>query len=176
MVFFMKKGLVNVIILALVLVNLVLTIILVFSFVPAVSKTNTLVNKIASIIDLNVGDTSETSNGEVAVSDLENVSVTFSGEATDTTVSLKSEGTGAHYIKLSAVLSLNTKAEGYEEQKSLIEANMGIINSLIIDVVGSYTYANYDKTTMENDLKERLNKKFQTEVFYSVSFSQFVVQ
>ena len=43
----MKKGMINFVILALVLVNLVLSVILVFTFVPAVSKTNNLVGKIA---------------------------------------------------------------------------------------------------------------------------------
>ena len=56
----MKKGMINFVILALVLVNLVLSVILVFTFVPAVSKTNNLVDKIAKIVDLNVsGDSTE---------------------------------------------------------------------------------------------------------------------
>lgn len=173
----MKKGLINVITLALVLVNLVLTIILVFSFVPAVSKTSNLVDKIASIVDLNVGDTTgETSNGEVSIADLENVAVTFGDTVTETTVTLKAEGSTAHYIKLSVTLALNTKADDYEDQKALITTNMGQINSTIIDVVGSYTYSNYDKTAMQNDVKAKLNEQFNTEVFYTVSFNQFVVQ
>ena len=47
----MKKSMLNVIILALVLVNLVLTVILTFSLVSTNKKTNSLINKVAQIID-----------------------------------------------------------------------------------------------------------------------------
>ena len=39
----MKKGISNIIVLALVIVNLVLTVILVFTFLPSIKKTNNLV-------------------------------------------------------------------------------------------------------------------------------------
>ncbi len=42
----MKKGMSNIFVLVLVLVNLILTIVLVFTFVPSINKTNNLVNKI----------------------------------------------------------------------------------------------------------------------------------
>ena len=42
----MKKGISNIIVLALVIVNLVLTLILVFTFLPSNKKTNNLLTKI----------------------------------------------------------------------------------------------------------------------------------
>ena len=48
----MKKNLMTVIILALVLVNLVLTAILAFTIIPQTRKSNQLIDKIASAIDL----------------------------------------------------------------------------------------------------------------------------
>ena len=48
----MKKSMLNVITLALVLVNLVLTVILTFSLVSTNNKTNKLVTKVSEIIDL----------------------------------------------------------------------------------------------------------------------------
>ena len=77
----MKKSMINFVILALVLVNLVLSVILVFTFVPAVSKTNNLVGKIAKIVDLNVsGDSTE--NGAPSAEDIEYVQVKFSDDET----------------------------------------------------------------------------------------------
>ena len=72
----MKKGMINFVILALVLVNLVLSVILVFTFVPAVSKTNNLVDKIAKIVDLNVSGNS-TENGAPSAEDTEPVRSLF---------------------------------------------------------------------------------------------------
>ena len=54
----MKKNLMTVIILALVLVNLVLTAILAFTIIPQTRKSNQLIDKIASAIDLELEHTS----------------------------------------------------------------------------------------------------------------------
>ena len=48
----MKKNLMSVIILALVLVNLVLTAILTFTIIPQTKKSNQLVDQVCSAIDL----------------------------------------------------------------------------------------------------------------------------
>ena len=50
----MKKSMLNVITLALVLVNLVLTVILTFSLVSTYKNTNSLINKLTQIIDIDV--------------------------------------------------------------------------------------------------------------------------
>lgn len=55
MVLKMKKSMLNVITLALVLINLVLTVILTFSIVSTTKKTDNLITKVAEIIDLDVG-------------------------------------------------------------------------------------------------------------------------
>ena len=51
----MKKSMLNVITLALVLINLILTVLLTFSLVSTNNKTNNLITKVAQIIDLDIG-------------------------------------------------------------------------------------------------------------------------
>ena len=75
----MKKGMINAIALALTFINLVLTIVLIFVCVPAINKTSNLVDKICTIIDLNVSD--NTDKDKVDISDLENITVMFGTEA-----------------------------------------------------------------------------------------------
>ena len=48
----MKKNILTIVIMASTVLNLVLTIIMVFSIVPAMNKSNKLVDKVASVIDL----------------------------------------------------------------------------------------------------------------------------
>ena len=50
----MKKGIVHVIILALVIVNLILTSIMMFAIVPSMKNSNSLVEKVAKAIDLEI--------------------------------------------------------------------------------------------------------------------------
>ena len=67
----MKKNLMTVIILALVLVNLVLTAILAFTIIPQTRKSNQLIDKIASAIDLELEDGSGKDTAAVPVEDIE---------------------------------------------------------------------------------------------------------
>ena len=136
----MKKGMINFVILALVLVNLVLSVILVFTFVPAVSKTNNLVDKIAKIVDLNVsGDSTE--NGAPSAEDTEYVQVKFSDDETSQVFTLK-QGTSdskVHYLKLSVTIKLDKRQSDYKDKKKLIESTMTTyLGSEVGDIVIEY--------------------------------------
>ena len=50
----MKKNILTIVIMASTLLNLILTIVIVFSVVPAMNKTGKLVDKVASVIDLEI--------------------------------------------------------------------------------------------------------------------------
>ena len=171
----MKKGMVNAISLALTFINLVLTIVMVFVFVPAINKTSNLVDKICTIIDLNVADNAD--SNKVDISNLENVTVTF-GDKAENTISLKrAEGdTEPHYARVSVVISLNKGHADYETKAPAIQGSMGLIARSTIDVISSYTYDEVNKEKMEQELLRELQKLFDSEFVYSVSFNQFVLQ
>ena len=169
----MKKGMINAISLALTLINLVLTIVMVFVFVPAINKTSNLVDKICTIIDLNVA---EQDAGKVDLTKLENVTVKF-GEETENTVSLKVDKNGEmHYARISVVLSIDTTHVDYATKSSAINTSMGLIASKTIDVVSGYTYSAANKEAMEKEVLRELQELFDSECIYSVSFNQFVLQ
>ena len=167
----MKKGMINAITLALTLINLVLTIVMVFVFVPAINKTSNLVDKICTIIDLNVA---EQDAGKVDLTKLENVTVMF-GEDTENTVSLKVDKDG-DYARVSVVLSVDTTHVDYATKASAINTSMGLIASKTIDVVSGYTYSSANKEAMEKEVLRELQELFDSEFIYSVSFNQFVLQ
>lgn len=171
----MKKGLLNAVSLVLAIINLVLTIVLVFSIVPTMKQTSELVSKAASILDLDVGnDPAGGNSSNVALTDLESVSVTFDDDKT-TTVKLSSNDGKDHYIKLGVALNLNTKHEDYETMKDSVSSMMSLIDSIIIDVVSEYSYENCDKTAIQNAVLKRLQNEFGSSFIYSVTFSPFTV-
>lgn len=174
----MKKGMINFVILALVLVNLVLSVILVFTFVPAVSKTNNLVGKIAKIVDLNVsGDSTE--NGAPSAEDTEYMQVKFSDDETSQVFTLKQGASDSkvHYLKLSVTIKLDKRQSDYKEKKSLIESTMTYLGSEIGDIVIEYTKteASSSKKEMENRLLKALQAYYDTGAIYEVSFPEYVV-
>ena len=129
MVLKMKKSMLNVITLALVLINLVLTVILTFSIVSTTKKTDNLITKVAEIIDQ-----------DVAVSDMETVDVKNSDDSTKITLSLLDSNNKIHYAQVSVVLTLNKKSRDYSEKRSSIDSGMQLIVNNVNTVVSSYTY------------------------------------
>ena len=147
----MKKGISNIIVLALVIVNLVLTVILVFTFLPSIKKTNNLVTKICDMVDLEVG--ADSNKQEVNVVNL----------------------TNGKLAKFGATINLNTKAKDYESVKTQVESAMSMIDSTLMGVIRGF-----DSTTPQADMEKAatnaVRELFASDTVYSVSFTQYVVQ
>ena len=79
----MKKNMLTIVVIALCVLNLVLSAVVVFTVIPTANKTNALISQVASIIDLELE--SPNPKYEVAMTDLQ--TVTLSGTLT---INLKS--------------------------------------------------------------------------------------
>ena len=150
----MKKGMINFVILALVLVNLVLSVILVFTFVPA--------------------------NGAPSAEDIEYVQVKFSDDETSQVFTLKQGASDSkvHYLKLSVTIKLDKRQSDYKDKKKLIESTMTTyLGSAVGDIVIEYTKeeASNSKKEMENRLLKALQAYYDTGAIYDVSFPEYVV-
>ena len=107
----MKKSMLNIITLALVLINLVLTVVLTFSLVSTNTKTNNLISKVAQIIDLDAGgvlSSNTQGSNSVAVDDIQYIDA-MSGDSNSIIVSFP-DGGKAHHVILKVTLGLNKKS------------------------------------------------------------------
>ena len=161
----MKKSMLNVIILALVLVNLVLTVILTFSLVSTNKKTNSLINKVAQIIDLDVAGGVSNNNSSTG-SGIENVSYIDikNNDSTDIIVSYVDNGK-TRYAVLSVSVGLNSKAKDYSTVSTSVDNGMKVLVNKITNEANKYTYSTIsaNKSTMETD-----QELFKTETIQSV--------
>ena len=151
----MKKSMLNVITLALVLVNLVLTVILTFSLVSTNNKTNKLVTKVSEIIDLDVAGVDNSSN---------DIMISYT------------DGGKTHYAIVNVTLGLNTKAKDYASKSTTINNGMKVIVNAVQTEAMKYTYSTIaaSKTTVESNLLATLQDTFQTECITSVIVSVVV--
>ena len=174
----MKKSTLNVITLALVLINIVLTVLLTFSLVSTNKKTNNLITKVSEIIDLDVGGVvnSDSSSGNVGESDIEYIDV-ISGESDSITISFTSGGK-SHYVVMKISLGLNTKARDYKTKRTSIDNGMKLIVSTITKEAQKYSYDAIEKNMVkiENDLLLALQDQFETDCIYSVTIYSVVTQ
>lgn len=170
----MKKNLLSVLVLALVLANLILTAILTFSVISEVKKTDALVGKIATAIDLEMR---EVNGGEEEEVPIEKLAVYNIEESM--TINLKpGEDEAEHYAKLSVSLSMNTENEDYEKYGETIAEKESLIKNEVNDVVSSYTIDEIKSNTqaVQDELLERVRKMYDSDFIVEVIFRDVVYQ
>ncbi|SEV94827.1 flagellar basal body-associated FliL family protein [[Clostridium] fimetarium] len=179
----MKKSFLNVITLALVLINLILTVLLTFSLVSTSQKTDDFISKIAGIIDLDVGTTStgatHSDSTTVGIGDLEVIDVKLSDGTTKITISLLDDAGKVHQSMVSVALSLNKNSKDYTKLRANVDNGMNLIVSEVNKVVSSYSFnvVLSNKANMEQQILTYLqDTMFQSDIVYSVSFTGLVVQ
>ena len=174
----MKKSTLNVITLALVLINLVLTVILTFSLVSTNNKTNKLISKVAEIIDLDVAGADTGDKGTSSSSGLDDITYVdvTNNDSKDIMISY-TDGGKTHYAIMNVSLGLNTKAKDYTTKSTTINNGMKVIVNAVQTEAMKYTYSTVasSKATIEADLLEQLQDTFQTQSITSVIVS-IVVQ
>lgn len=169
----MKKNLISVVILALLIVNIVLTAIMMFSVVGASRKTSALVDSIAMALNLELASGDGT---EAAVSMEDTETYSF---AEDMTIPLKkSEGDDKdHYCIVSVTLSINTKSDAYKKYGSDLSVQEGLIKDEINSVFAQYTAeeARDNQDAIKKEILGRIQKMFDSnDYIYNVSFGDIM--
>jgi flagellar FliL protein len=169
----MKKNLISVLILALVFANFVLTAILMFTVMPQTKKSNELIEKVCSAIDLdlNSGAASGTSNVPIDQQEIYKVS-----EGEDITMNLASGDDGKnHYAVVAVSLVLNTNSANYEKYgQDFLTSQDDSIKDNVIAVVSKYTYDQFttDLDTIREELLEDMQDIFGSDYIIGVNFSK----
>jgi len=169
----MKKNILTVVILAATLVNLTLTAIIIFTFVPYVNRANTLITNILQVIDLDLlSPEADEYSTSYKIEDLATTAV-----LTEEMVNLKTGEDGKqHYATVSASISVNTKHEDYKDKNPLIEANKDeIINSILVEI-GQYTSTNCqeNKEEIEKAVLKKLQAYFGSRFIVKVTIKMLV--
>lgn len=168
----MKKNLISILILALLIVNIVLTAIMMFSVTSTNSKTAALVTDIASAISLDI----EGMRSGASAVPLENT-VTYT--IADMTILLKDdtnteEGTEKkdHYAQLTVVLSMDNRHEDFAANGSGdLSSREDLIKGRISDVVGKYTLneAKQNTQAITADILNSIQGLFDSDFIFEVT-------
>jgi flagellar FliL protein len=169
----MKKNLLTIVILALVVVNLAMTGILMFTMMPASQKVNTLITQIATAIDLDIN----TPQGNASVVPIEDVA-TYTFEDTMTITLKPGEDGQTHMAVLGVTLSMNTKDDDYSTYGASIADNEDLIKAEINTVVSGHTYEDMmdDSASVQDEILEDLQSMYGSTFIVGVKFSSVVCQ
>ncbi len=167
----MKKNLLSVIILALLIVNIILTSIMMFSVMGTSKKTATLVNNIASVLDLELEASKDDADAVVEVA-MEDMAVYDISEQLTIPCKIGEDGK-SHYVVTNVSLSMNTKDDGYKKFGETLVEKESLIESEIYEVFSQYTLDEVleDTDAIKAEILARIQKMFGSEFIFKVSFS-----
>lgn len=152
----MKKNILTVIILALCLVNTILSALVVFVVVPTSQRTDKLITQVASVINLELeGEGAST----IDIASIESYKIE---EAK--TMNLKTSEDGKeHYAVMDYVsISINKESEDYERLQPLLATQNSAIMDIVDSVMSQYTYedAINNREQMKEEILDELKKHF----------------
>lgn len=165
----MKRNLLSVLILALTVVNIVLTAVLMFSVVGTNNKVAALVTDIGTILQLDMGTADGDKGSEISVEDIEMYNI-----ADSMTIHLKTAEDGKdHYCIVSVALSVNTKHEDYKKHGASIGNYESLIKGEIDQVIGSYTkeQAEENKEAIADEILTRIQELYDSTFIVDVVFT-----
>ena len=164
----MKKNLITVITLALVVVNLVLTVILTITILPETQKANELITKVCSAIDLDLESGSATSNANIPIDQIEVYNIDD-----EQTINLKQDGDGKdHFAMITVSISMDTKNSDYKDLKPQVEEKVNLIKGDINNIVSQYTIDEIknNQSAVHDEILKDLQKMFGSDFIVAVGF------
>ena len=164
----MKKNLITVITLALVVVNLVLTVILTITILPETQKANELITKVCSAIDMDLESGSATSNANIPIDQIEVYNIDD-----EQTINLKQDGDGKdHFAMITVSISMDTKNSDYKDLKPQVEEKVNLIKGDINNIVSQYTIDEIknNQSAVQDEILKDLQKMFGSDFIVAVGF------
>ena len=165
---YMKKNLMSILILALLVVNIVLTAIMMFSVTGAMKSTTALVGDIAAVLalELDMGgeDSQRPSMENTEVYDIASLTTSLKGDGSDS----------AHYAAVSVSLQMDSTHDDFSKYGGeSMTAKDSIIRAAIVEVISSHTLAEFQNDTdgIRNEILAKLQKIYQSDFIYDVVFS-----
>ena len=171
----MKKNLLSIVILGLLIVNVVLTSVMLFSVSGTMKKTSALIDSIAVALRLELKEDIEE---EQAMSvPMEDIKVYQIAEEMMIPLATGTDGKD-HFCQVSVSLSMNSKADGFKDYGETIADKEDLIKGEIVSVISSYSIeeAKADTDAIRTAILERIQKMYDSEFIFNVVFRKIYFQ
>ena len=172
----MKKNLMSILILALLVVNIVLTAIMMFSVTGAMKSTTALVGRIAGVLDLELdlgADENAVSIDDIVIYDISEPMTIPLKMDTSLGEDGKPKESSTSYLRVSVSLQLDSTNEDYKKYQESLATNESMIKAEIIEVISSYTAQEFqnDQDGVRSEILARLRRLYNSDFIYKVVFS-----
>jgi flagellar FliL protein len=161
----------SIIILALLVVNIVLSAIMMVSVSSASRKTAALVSDISTIVGLEINGLPQSTTASTTPSMADTAVYNISDELT---IPLKMGEDGkTHYAVGNVSLSMDTTHEDYKTYSETMADREGLIKDVIFDVIGNYTMEEMQSNSkaVKEEILAGVQELFGSEFIYGISFN-----
>jgi flagellar FliL protein len=161
----------SIIILALLVVNIILSAIMMVSVSSASRKTAALVSDISTIVGLEINGLPQSTTASTTPSMADTAVYNISDELT---IPLKlGEDGKTHYAVGNVSLSMDTTNADYKTYSETMADREGLIKDVIFDVIGNYTMEEMqaDSKAVKDEILTRVQELFGSEFIYGISFN-----
>lgn len=181
----MKKNLISIGILALLIVNLVLTGIMMFSVMSTNKKTAALISDIATAINLELEPEKEQSEEAptISIADVETYTISDMTIPLKRGTVVKEDGstvtdTKDHFAMISVALSMNNKHVDYEAYGATLETKVDLIKGQINNVVSQYTIDEAKSNSQQicQEILAKIQSLYNSDFIFDVTFSSALYQ
>lgn len=174
----MKKNMMSILILALLIVNIILTAVMMFSVVGTARKTSALIDDITAAINLELDNQGETATeGAVVEVPIEDIEVYRIQEEMQIPLTVGADGK-AHYYLVAVSLSVNKEHSDYKKLFESISLQEDLIQGEIIRVIGSHTFEEMQQDTdaVRMEILASIQKLFDSDFIFNVTFTKGLPQ
>lgn len=157
----MKKNILAIIILAATIVNIALTSLMLFTIIPKAQRTDALIQKIVSIIDLELENPNAADYAEVPLKDREPYPLS---ETLIINLARVEGDSKNRYAQVTATLVLNKESKSYETVQPLLANYEPIIKSIISEEISKYNINTIgeNKKAIQTEILSRLRTEFES--------------
>lgn len=175
----MKKNLISIIILALLIVNIVLTAVMMLSVTGAARRTSAFIDNVATALNLEL--TAQTDSGEREVVPIENTATYSISEKMTIPLkdSIDDEGNRtSHFCMASISFSINKKNDGYKKYTEDLSPQEERIKDMINTVFAQYTLeeAKGNEETLKAEILGEIQKIYDSDFIFDVGFGSILYQ
>ena len=169
----MKKHLLSIITTALVVVNLIMSVVIVFSILPTTNKINNLVTQICSALALDLEGNGEGTES-MKIEDLDEIAI--EGELT---IPLKSGEDGEeHFAIVQVAVIANKTHEDYKKYVSSITEKESLVKDAVNSEISGFTIEEFmsNPEDVQDAVCKRLQELFNSRFIVKVAFKELVYQ
>ena len=168
----MKKNILTIIIMALTVINVIMTAVMFFVMIPTFSKTNALITQVASVLHLELGTGDEEAE-KYDQADVEETPYTFDNKET-INLPVGSDGK-THYAMLEGfTLRVNTASKDYDDIKELLESQAGGIKDIVISVIASHPAEEQNQEVIKKEILDKIQEYFDSKCIIGVTLTGYM--